>query len=190
MIDACIVRFGPTRRALLVMLLAIAVCAGLTALLFVVMADAYRSGEHGFRSYSFEIAWKDFLRSPVWGEWFQGSSTIINPYLPGERVAVHNDVLDIMRQGGVIALSCFLAATLWPILVLARHCRHWRLAPAPLKSCAAAIIGSYAIFLFNPVLLTPDVAVVLWVVVACGLWHCHAFAAAISAEETASWHKH
>jgi len=187
LVDAVIVRFGPTRRAgMIITGLALLLIAG-TAGIFTVMSDSYRSGAMGFRQYSFEFAWHQFLRSPLWGECYQGSSTIINPYLTGNRVAVHNDLLDIMRQGGLIALIAFVIGTLWPLWIMARHLRHWALVPPALKAMATAMIGSYAIMLFNPVLLTPDVAVVVWVVAAAGIWHCHQFKQGITAQETATW---
>lgn len=186
-IDACIQRFGATAKALRILVgLALAVLAA-TAGAFLLLADSFRSGEHQFRQYTYMIAWRQFTDSPLWGQLYTGSLTIHNPYYVEHPVMIHNDLLDVLRQGGVIALVLFLVSTLSSWWMLWRFRRYWSIAPAPLLGGAAALSGIFVILSFNPTLTTPDVATVVWTMIGSTLWHQIAFCQTIEERQTAAW---
>jgi len=85
----------------------VAVVSMLTMLYFE-FREFLPSGNVDVRSAQYLIAWRDFLASPVWGhayltgsgEDFKSGHSLL--YIP-----THNDVLDILKHGGLIGLALF-----------------------------------------------------------------------------------
>jgi hypothetical protein len=187
MVDAIVRRWGVSLRSGMLFLAAAVLVAVLTAAGLWLGQESFRSGEHAFRQYSFEVSWQQFLESPLWGQWYLGSSAIHNPYYPTVRIAVHNDILDVMRQGGVLAMGLFLMATLSPWWVLWCHRKRWADIPGPILGGATAITGTYAIIAFNPTLLTPDIAVIIWTLAGSTVWHEVAFVDSCRVRDSVAW---
>jgi O-antigen ligase len=127
------------------------------------------TGNTEFRLHTYQVAWERFLDSPAWGSSFTASAAEKFPLyeiaLSGGRLPTHNDVLDLAANGGCIAL------VLW-LLFYARAGRlAWRHAFAgpPRDDLSAAAhafacmsLCSVVVYFFNPVMLYPVKAMVLW----------------------------
>lgn len=186
-VDACIRRFGATQRTAAILFAMCLSVVVMNAVIFFALSTSFRSGEHLFRQYSYDIAWQQFLESPIIGQVYTGESAVWNPYYPGERVAVHNDVLDVLRQGGVVGFILFAIPMYGSWWFLWCYRKYWKQAPPGLLGGAAAVYGTTVVFLFNPTLLTPDIAAIVWTMLGCTIWHQGSFRSGIRSQETVTW---
>ena len=136
--------------------------------------DALPSGNVEYRLEMYEIAWRKFLESPLWGNAFTDSSVVYfqlykvlqeTQYLP-----THSDPLDLLANGGVIA------AVLWLLVVKRQFFIAWfagrELAACPsgvdltrhrwLAMLALVQIGAVITCAFNPILISPVYAFWIW----------------------------
>lgn len=160
------------RRATMVhwTVIALLVCAALAAYLVANRTDYLPSGNPQFRLLTYERAWQQFHASPLWGngftapgsEKFTGFDTgVSNNILP-----THSDVLDLLANGGVIAIALLLWA-LWRVARLAYGTAlrpEWASNPlAPYAHMLAhSSIAGVMTYSFNPIFLQPGKALLLW----------------------------
>lgn len=128
------------------------------------------TGNPEYRLHTYALAWERFVESPLWGALFAGEAVEkFTPFAIGiadNRLPTHSDVLDLLANGGIVAMLLW-AAGLGAVFRLAfRNILHPRCvddAWAPyghtlaVLSCAG--VFTYA---FNPILLQPPMAYLLW----------------------------
>jgi O-antigen ligase len=150
--------------------LALLALAALAAFLIANRTPYLPSGSPQFRLLTYERAWHRFLASPLWGtlftapgaEKFRGFDTgVSNNILP-----THSDVLDLLANGGVLAIALWLWG-LARVMRLAWRALHRPLAATdPLTPYAHALacmsVAGVLTYAFNPILLQPDKALLLW----------------------------
>jgi hypothetical protein len=160
------------RRATMVYWTAIAllVCTALIAFLVINRTDYLPSGSPGFRLLTYQRAWQHFHASPLWGNWFTAPGSekftgfdtgVSNNILP-----THSDVLDLLANGGVMAIVLWLWA-LWRVARLAYGTvlrPEWASDPlAPYAHMLAhSSIAGVVTYSFNPIFLQPGKALLLW----------------------------
>jgi O-antigen ligase len=89
--------------------IAAAIAASLT-LLYFEFRQFLPSGNPHVRLAQYEQAWLTFLASPIWGNAYAAASGEM--FREGVRlfyIPTHSDVLDILKHGGLIALTLFIA---------------------------------------------------------------------------------
>ncbi len=127
------------------------------------------SGNPQYRMKAYELAWERFLDSPLWGTGWTGAGTekfhgfeikAAKGILP-----THSDILDMLAQGGVLAFVLWL----WSYLRIGRFALHYVLRGRPrdqlgiaAHTLACMSFTSIFVYAFNPILLQPGKALLLW----------------------------
>lgn len=128
------------------------------------------SGNPQYRMHTYEMAWSKFVDSPLWGTSFAAQATEkFTAYtITAARgmLATHSDILDLAAQGGVIALLLWLWGY-WRIIAFSlRHALRGARPRDDLRAAAHALacmsLTSIAVYAFNPILLQPAKALLLW----------------------------
>lgn len=127
------------------------------------------SGNPQYRMKTYETAWNNFRDSPVWGNGFTGSGTekfkgfeinVARGVLPS-----HSDVLDIAANGGALAVLLWLWAYLRAGRLAWRNVLRHR-PPDDLTAAAHALacmsLTAIIVYAFNPIMLQPVKALLLW----------------------------
>lgn len=128
------------------------------------------TGNIDYRMQTYGAAWDRFLDSPLWGTLFAAEAvekfTLYSIRGSGNVLPSHSDMLDLLANGGI------LAAALW-ICALARIARFVHanlLRPSQLDRAGAPYAHALAVmsaagvvtYAFNPILLQPAMAFLLW----------------------------
>lgn len=128
------------------------------------------TGNPQYRMKTYEVAIGRFYDSPLWGTSFTAPATEkFTAYaIHSARgiLATHSDILDLAAQGGILALLLWS----WGMLRIGRFCwRHALRAPPPRSDMQAAShalacmsLASIVVYAFNPILLQPVKALLLW----------------------------
>jgi hypothetical protein len=128
------------------------------------------TGNVSYRGYTYELAWQRFVDSPLWGTLFAveavGKFTLYSVGDTENLLATHSDLLDILANGGVIGAALW-AYGLWRIARAAYSSvlrpqfldRAWAPHAHALAVMSAAGVVTY---IFNPILLQPSMAYLLW----------------------------
>lgn len=131
---------------------------------------ALPSGNLGYRLHTYAIAWERFTESPAWGTLFADEAVEkFTPYaigIAGNILPTHSDILDLLAHGGVIGFLLWLAG----LARIAREAAAGLLRPAQLAhpwspyAHALALMSGAGIvtYAFNPILLQPSMAFLLW----------------------------
>jgi hypothetical protein len=129
-------------------------------------------GNPKYRFFTYERTWKHFQDSPIWGMSFSGAGAekfgLFTVAASTQVLPTHSDVLDILAQGGLIGIGLFIFAT-WKI---SRN-SYLRFSNRSESSLNGDLIGHFhwlavsclvavPVFAFNPILLQPGKAFVLW----------------------------
>lgn len=127
------------------------------------------SGNSQYRLKTYEVAWSKFIDSPGWGTGFTKPATekftgyeIIAAH---GNLATHSDILDLAAQGGVIALTLWLWGYLRITNISLRHALRGRPRDdmhAAAHALACMSLTSIVVYSFNPILLQPVKAFLLW----------------------------
>jgi len=127
------------------------------------------SGNPQYRMLTYEVAWNKFLDSPIWGTGFTKPATEkFTAYAINAAKGVlptHSDILDLAAQGGVIALFLWL----WGYLRITTISIHALKGARPRDDTRAAAhalacmsLTSIIVYAFNPILLQPAKALLVW----------------------------
>lgn len=129
----------------------------------------FPSGNPQYRLKTYHTAWNNFRKSPVWGTGFTGSATErfkdFKIDVAGGVLPSHSDVLDIAAHGGTLGLLLWV----WAYLRVGRLA--WRnvLRHRPPDALAAAAhalacmsLTGVLVYAFNPIMLQPVKAMLLW----------------------------
>ncbi|MDA8107279.1 MAG: hypothetical protein M0015_01450 [Betaproteobacteria bacterium] len=150
-------------------LLALA-AAGLVVLAMLAHRADLPTGNPGYRLHTYAQAWERFTGSPLFGTLFAAEAvhkfTLYSIGIARNRLPTHSDVLDLLANGGVLGVS------LWALGLarIARVSARELLAPrflgrpeAPYGHALAMIsIAGILTYAFNPILLQPPKAFLLW----------------------------
>lgn len=127
------------------------------------------TGNPEYRMRTYERAWEGFLASPVWGTSFSAPAT---HKFEGYQIkvahgvlATHSDVLDLAAQGGTIALLLWVWGYIRIIRFSIRHSLRGRPRDdlhAAAHALACMSLASIVVYAFNPILLQPAKAMLLW----------------------------
>jgi hypothetical protein len=132
-------------------------------------------GNPGYRVRAYDKAIARFYESPAWGTLFATRSTAhftafaVDVPEADNQLPTHSDPLDLAANGGVIALGLLI----WSYARIARLCGRSVLggncrvmvrsetdAAAHMFACMS--ISGIAVYAFNPIMLQPDRAMLLW----------------------------
>ena len=124
------------------------------------------SGNVNVRSAQYLVAWQEFLASPVWGHaYLAGSGEDFKSGYSLLYIPTHNDVLDILKHGGLIGLTLFVLGYFAIFRVLNRAISATRAEPV----WRAFFVGSrffqitaLITFSLNPLLLKGPFLIVIW----------------------------
>jgi hypothetical protein len=133
------------------------------------------SGNPGYRVRAYDKAITRFYESPAWGTLFATRSTAhftafeVDVPDAGNQLPTHSDPLDLAANGGLIALGLLS----WSYARIARLCARSVLGgnrPGKVRSEANAAAHMFAcmsisgivVYAFNPIMLQPDKAMLLW----------------------------
>lgn len=161
------------------------------------------TGNPEYRLKTYERAWDRFLESPVYGTGFIAPATEkfkgYEIQAAGGILATHSDILDLAAQGGALALLLWL----WGYIRIIRFSMRNALRGRPrddMRAAAHALacisLASILVYAFNPILLQPAKALLLWcqlgMLIGIGLHFSHTQKAAtqkIAANEKAAARK-
>jgi hypothetical protein len=157
-------------RYIVGVMLAIAVAITLLAVLGNAFSEVTMpTGNPGYRMRTYDRAIARFYESPVWGTLFASRSTArftaFEISVAGGQLPTHSDVLDIAANGGIIALGLLA----WGYARIARvagrtllrgRVRNDMAAAAHMFACMS--VSGIAVYAFNPIMLQPEKALLLW----------------------------
>jgi len=128
------------------------------------------SGNVEFRSFTYRAAWAQFMESPLWGTSFSAESirtfTLYTIGIARNRLPTHSDVMDLLANGGLLAIGlwawAYLRAGLFAYRrVLAPRYLHYPWA-AQAHTFALISLSAVVVYAFNPILLQPEMAFLVW----------------------------
>lgn len=146
-----------------VIFVALLIGLGLLTLGFMYFQQYLPSGNVGVRLHQYELALDSFFKSPIWGKAYTGSSgEIYIEYTKSFNLPTHSDLLDILKQGGIIAFTLWVVG-MYKCIKLFFQCASRTIETSPffhaMVYITVAIIFSSAV---NPLLLKPPFAFVIF----------------------------
>ncbi|KQV46927.1 hypothetical protein ASC95_25765 [Pelomonas sp. Root1217] len=134
--------------------------------------DALPDGNPKYRLFTYERTWADFTHSPIWGKSFSGAGAEqfgqFQVAASTQVLPSHSDLLDILGQGGLIGMLLFGFA-LWRIgryVYVNYRARRpdtlSRTMEAHFHWLALSCLASIPVVAFNPIMLQPGKAFLLW----------------------------
>jgi hypothetical protein len=160
----------PPNLWLLPVVLALGLAAAAAGVLAgLIPSEILPSGNPEYRLRTYESLWYRFTQSPLVGTGFiaQGVEKFTAYHIPlsGGILPSHSDLLDLLANGGVLAIALLVAGYARIVALVCRHALA-RTAPeehAPTAHALACMaIASIVVYGFNPVLLQPHKALLLW----------------------------
>ena len=127
------------------------------------------TGNVDYRAHTYALAWERFLESPLWGNHFAVEA--VEKFTgyeieAGNLLATHSDVLDLLANGGllVVLLWLYALARIARIAGVRLLAREWLDQPWAPQAHALAVMSLAAIvtYAFNPILLQPGLAYLVW----------------------------
>jgi O-antigen ligase len=164
---------APLRRicgAYFSVMVMVVVAAGLGYLM--VHRDQYLpSGNVEYRAHTYAAAWHRFLESPWFGTGFRAESvekfTLYSIGVARNRLPTHSDILDLLANGGVLAMGLWLIGHVRILRRAWRHVLATRFLNQPWAGAAhtmmAIVLCGILTYGFNPILLQPPMAYLLWI---------------------------
>lgn len=151
-------------------LLLAAGCGALLVALALGHSASLPSGNLEYRLHTYAQAWHSFVDSPVWGSMFAARAvrkfTLYSIGIAGNMLPTHSDVLDVLANGGLIGVALWTLGLAMIARAAARGpLSRRRLAqPEAPYAHALAMISLAAIvtYAFNPILLQPALAFLVW----------------------------
>lgn len=124
------------------------------------------SGNVNVRLAQYEQAWSAFLASPAWGyAYLRGSGELFRQGHLLYNIPTHSDIVDLLKHGGLIALTLFLLGY-WQIVRLLHRAvkavTDDRLLSAYFMTARFFAVTAFLTFSVNPLLLKGPFLVVIW----------------------------
>jgi hypothetical protein len=139
------------------------------AMFMYVTRDSMPSGNTNVRLHQYAIALEEIRESPVFGQFYTGESGILyKEYLEVKLVPTHSDLLDVARQGGVVALAMFVIGYGSIVVILLRAAFGDKSDRPIVHATLYLSISALATIAVNPILLKPTFALTLWAFLALG----------------------
>lgn len=129
------------------------------------------SGNTEFRLHMYELAFDKFTDSPLWGTVFSDSPVqkfeLYDTGVARNLLPTHSDLLDLLAHGGLIAIGLWLLAHLRVFgavrrTILARREAHSRHVYAMTQTLTCMMLLAIVTYAFNPMLLNPSRALLIW----------------------------
>lgn len=144
-------------------LLLISITCMVLAIVFVYFRESLPSGNIEVRLHQYENVFADFIKSPIWGQAYTASSgEIYTEYTRRLNIPTHSDILDLLKQGGVIAFGLWL----FGIITVVRNLFVAALANpnrrAYFHSMTFFTISMALCCAINPLFLKPTIALFIW----------------------------
>lgn len=128
------------------------------------------SGNPQYRLHTYALMVKRFTKSPLWGNLYTDSSvehfTLFSTGRAHNILPTHSGILDILGNGGVLGISLWFFGVVAIAVFVYRNVLSPKLQPTPylpyahaLSAMSLAAVMAYA---FNPLLLEPDKAFMVW----------------------------
>jgi len=150
------------------------VLAGMAGLGFVLLATSgsfeMPTGNLDYRLHTYAAAWERFLDSPLWGTVFAVEAvekfSLFSVGVARNVLPTHSDVLDLLANGGLLGIALWLLA----LTRIGRAARENLLQPEflerpwapPAHTLAVMSIAGIITYAFNPILLQPALAYLVW----------------------------
>lgn len=166
--------WGNSLRRLFSLLLGVViVAAALGIYYFLRQADEgyVPSGNTEFRLFKYELAWRQFLDSPVWGTAFAKAATqkftLYDTGVAGNVLPTHSDLLDLLANGGTIGGLLWVLAHLMLFWAAWRYILRRAAAASPqvkalAHTLACMILLGVLTYAVNPLWLNPPRAMLIW----------------------------
>jgi hypothetical protein len=133
---------------------------------------ALPDGNPKYRMFTYEQTWAAFTSSPIWGKAFAGAGAekfgLFQVMASTQVLPSHSDILDILAQGGTIGILLFA----YGLFRVGRYIRsrfvargEGALSPvlvAHFHWIAASSLTAIPVVAFNPIMLQPGKAFLLW----------------------------
>lgn len=126
------------------------------------------SGNINYRSYTYGLAWQQFLESPLWGTLFAAKAvekfTLYSIGIAGNFLPTHSDIMDLLANGGLIGIGLWLLG----LFFVGRAAYRSLLKPlaqpwaAYAYSLIALSLAGIVVCAFNPILVHTGMAYLLW----------------------------
>lgn len=153
------------------MLVIILMVSGGLAFLIMNKEQYLQSGNPTYRLYQYSLAWDAFLDSPIWGNGFTGNSGQIftlwvDRSLGTSNLPTHNDVLDIAKNGGSIAIILWgmglyrIGRVVYKNVFAVGKVTDWRW--PYVHTLTAMSLAAIIVYFFNPLLLKPGMSYLIW----------------------------
>lgn len=115
-----------------------------------------RNSNASFRQYLIVVGIVEFFKSPIYGKYFSGSNGYSTKFEHGKELPLHNDLLEIAVQGGIIGVLLFLSGIIGIFFTLNKilYQRHNELTN-PLRiliiTVATSLVTGLITIAFNPI---------------------------------------
>ena len=139
----------------------------IAALGFVYFQEYLPSGNANVRLHQYELALDSFVDSPIWGKAYTGSSGEF--FVENSRaynLPTHSDLIDLLKQGGLIAFSLWALGMFKSIRLFLREGLRSPTAKPFFHAMAFMSMATIFSMAVNPLLLKPPFAFVIWGVLA------------------------
>lgn len=128
------------------------------------------SGNLDYRLHTYGAAWERFTKSPMWGTLFVAEAvekfTLYDIGIARNVLPTHSDVMDLLAHGGSIAIVLWALGLMRIAWVSFRNLLRPRLVSHPLAPYGHALalmsLAGVITYAFNPILLQPSMAYLLW----------------------------
>lgn len=85
----------------------------LLCLTWFVVIERVNRYDRDLRIKMWNFRWNQFLESPIHGDFFVGTPLYYEPLLAGRAIPTHNDYLDLLAHGGVVAFALYFLPVLF-----------------------------------------------------------------------------
>lgn len=131
---------------------------------FIFFRDYFPTGNSDVRLHQYEIAYQAFLDSPIWGKAYTASSgEVFRENSRGLNIPTHSDVLDLLKQGGIVAFMLWGIGVFRAIKLFMQSTKADNLSMSAFYHAITFMsIATVFAYTFNPLLLKPPFAFVIW----------------------------
>lgn len=132
--------------------------------------DALPSGNLEYRLHTYAAAWHRFVESPLWGTLFTGEAaekfSLYTIKSSDNMLPTHSDVMDLLAHGGIVAVLLWASALARIARMAVRNLLGPRFLDYPWAPYAHVLalmsLAAVITYAFNPILLQPSMAYLVW----------------------------
>lgn len=133
----------------------------------------FPSGNADVRFNQYERAFNAFIASPIWGTAYTDASG--EYFKQGDKlfyIPTHSDLLDMLRHGGLLAISLWLIGIVKVLILFTKAIRVQIFGTkeyAYFLGIRFFTISSILNYAFNPLLVQPPIALLIWITIGFGI---------------------